>query len=243
VDQLAGIPTNRIIGGPVCTRTADHSLHVNLVPTSRHCTFDCVYCPFPRSKDYPAWRLPGDVGAAVMNALHSAPEIDSITVSGPGEPTMHPRFGEALADVLSARGVRPQLPVRVVTNGSSLCEPRIRRLLEFADERLVRVDAGGDRISRPKRAQPPDQLVAAVHQLSDFSVESVFVGGPYGNTNRRDVSSWIDRIAELRPKQVTVTTVAEPPLDPRLRRATVGTLKKIAAQLRRRTAIPVTVLP
>lgn len=233
----------RIIGGPVCTRTADHSLQVSVVPTSGRCTLDCVYCPFPRSKEYRAWRLPGDVGSAVMNALNDAPELDSITVSGPGEPTLHPRFGQVIADVLSARRVRPGLPVRIVTNGTTAAEPRVRRWLEFADERLIRVDAGGDRVSRPKHAQSRESVEAALRELSDFSVESVFVDGPGGNTNEFDVEEWIDRVAALHPKHVTVTTVAEPLLDPDLRRADAATLDRIAARLHQRTGLAVTALP
>ncbi len=233
----------RIIGGQVCTRTADHSLHVSVVPTSGRCTLDCVYCPFPRSTEFRAWRLPGDVGSAVMNALNDAPEVDSITVSGPGEPTLHPRFGQVIADVLSARRTRPGLPVRIVTNGTTATEPRVRRWLEFADERLVRVDAGGDRIARPRRAQSADAIADALRQLSDFSVESVFVEGIGGNTNERDVDAWIDQLAELHPKHVTVTTVAEAPLDPRLRRADAATLERIAARLHHRTGLAAAALP
>ena len=87
MSERGELPRAKIIGGPVCTRTADHSLHVNLVPgDGRRCTFDCVYCPFPCANDGLSWRLPGDIGTAVMNALHNAPEIDSITVSGPANP-------------------------------------------------------------------------------------------------------------------------------------------------------------
>jgi hypothetical protein len=116
-------------------------------------------------------------------------------------------------------------------------------LLEFADERLVRIDAGGDRIARPRRALPREAIAAALHELSDFAVESVFVEGPGGNTSDRDVSEWIERLAELRSKHVTVTTVAEPPLDPTVHRAEAATLERIAARLRHRTGLAATTLP
>jgi wyosine [tRNA(Phe)-imidazoG37] synthetase (radical SAM superfamily) len=239
------IPHPPIIGGPVCTRTADHSLHVNLLPSyGRRCTFDCVYCPFPRTKDAPTWRMPGDIGAAVLSALHGRPELDSITVSGPGEPTLHPRFGHALGDILSARCLaRPDLPVRIVTNGTTALQPRIRRLLDFADERLVRIDAGGDRIARPRQAGACDDVATALRELSDFCAESIFVEGPGGNTGESDVSEWIERLAALHPRHVTVTTIAEPPLDVTVHRASPATLEAIAERLRRRTGLETSVLP
>jgi wyosine [tRNA(Phe)-imidazoG37] synthetase (radical SAM superfamily) len=241
--ELAEASRNRIIGGPVCTRTAERSLHVNLLPgNGRFCTLDCVYCPFPRSLEASEWRLPGDIGTAVRNALRDE-AFDSITVSGPGEPTLHPRFGHVLGDILSARRVRPELPVRIVTNGTTVQKPHIRRLLELADERLVRIDAGGDRIERPRRALPRGELAAALHELSDFTVESVFVEGLAGNTGERDVGDWIALLAKLRPKHVTLTTVAEPPLEASVQRAHAATLERIAEQLRRFTGLTTTVLP
>lgn len=233
-----------IIGGPVCTRTADRSLHVSFTPTGeRRCSFDCVYCPFPRARDWQPWPRPGDIGSAVANALNAHPDVDSITVSGPGEPTLHPVFGGALAEVFSGRRGRPDLPVRVVTNGTRLLEPRVRRLLEFADERIVRIDAGGTRISRPRDDPSPDAVAAALRELPDFSVESIFVEGPAGNTNESDVEAWIAQIARLRPQRVYVTTIAEPPLEPTVSRADAASLERIAEALRRRTGITPTVLP
>jgi wyosine [tRNA(Phe)-imidazoG37] synthetase (radical SAM superfamily) len=237
----------RIIGGPFYTRTADRSLHVNMMPTTgRLCSFDCVYCPFPRSErsvGWQPWPKPGDIGTAVANALNAHPQVESITVSGPGEATLHPVFGGALAEVFSGRRGRPDLPVRVVTNGTTLLQPRVRRLLEFADERIVRIDAGGERVSRPRADTAPEELAAVLDELPDYSVESIFVDGLEGNTNGRDVEEWVERLAKLRPRRVYVTTIAEPPLEPTVQRVDAETLTQIAEQLRRRTGLDVAVLP
>jgi wyosine [tRNA(Phe)-imidazoG37] synthetase (radical SAM superfamily) len=233
-----------IIGGRVCTRTADRSLHVSFIPpTERRCTFDCLYCPFPRARHSQPWPRPGDIGTAVANALNAHPDVESITISGSGEPALHPLFGGALAEVFSGRRGRPDLPVRVVTNGTTLLEPRVRRLLEFADERIVRIDAGGARVSRPRGNQSLDAVAGALCELPDFSVESIFVDGPACNTNESDVEEWIAQLARLRPRRVYVTTIAEPPFEPTISRADAAALERIAEKLRRRTGITTTVLP
>lgn len=233
-----------IVGGPVCTRTADRSLHVSLMPSGeRRCTFACLYCPFPRARHAARWPPPGDVGAAVTQALQRHPDVESITVSGAGEPTLHPAFGRALGDVLSARRTRPDLPVRIVTNGTTALEPRVRRLLALADERIVRVDAGAEKLDRPLAETPREAITAALRELPDFSAESFFLDGPAGNTGEREVEEWLAWLAELRPRRVYVTTVPEPPLEPALRRADARTLERIAAALRERTGLEVVVLP
>jgi wyosine [tRNA(Phe)-imidazoG37] synthetase (radical SAM superfamily) len=243
-DESKPAPRVPIIGGPVCTRTADRSLHVTLIPNAeRRCTFDCVYCPFPRQggAGWKPWPRPGDVGSALTNALNAHPAVESITVSGAGEPTLHPHFGGVLAEVLSGRRGWPHLPVRVVTNGTTCLDPGVRRLLGFADERIVRIDAGGARVSRG--STPPEEIAAALRELPDFSVESIFVEGPEGNTSARDVDEWIARLAELHPRRIYVTTIAGPRPDPAVSIADAATLERIAERLRRRTGLCASVIP
>ena len=107
----------------------------------------------------------------------------------------------------------------------------------------MRIDAGGERISRPARPAARGAIAAALCELSDFSVESVFVQGPEGNANERDVDEWIAQLGELHPRRVYVTTIAETPLAPTVRRAGVATLERIAAELRRRAGLDATVIP
>jgi wyosine [tRNA(Phe)-imidazoG37] synthetase (radical SAM superfamily) len=156
---------------------------------------------------------------------------------------MHRQFGQVLGDVLSARRIRPDLAVRIVTNGTTLHEPRVRRLLEFADDRIVRIDAGGERVSRPRGPQDRERLAQALRQLSGFSVESIFVEGAAGNTSQREVEEWVAQLGKLGPRRVYVTTIAEPPLEPAIQRASTETLERIADRLRRLTGIAATVIP
>lgn len=239
-----GALANAIFAGTACTRTGSRSLRVNLTPAGeRICNLDCTYCPFPRVDRAAGWPHPGCVGAMVSNALHHAPEVESITIAGPGEPTLHPRFGWALAEVLSARRGRPELPVRVVTNAARVLDPRVRRLLAFADECVVRLDAGGDRIERPGQPIDEPSLRTALDELVGFSVEAVFVEGRAANTGETDVVEWIGRIARLRPRRVLVTTIEVDPGHEGLRPASRERLERIAGQLRLRSDAEVGVLP
>ena len=232
-------PRVRIVGGPICSRAGDGaSLRVNLLPPGgRLCSFECSYCSFPSETAPRRWPAAGEVGCAVANALHRDTEVRSIVVSGPGEPTSHPSFGLALAEILAARRARPELAVRVATNGACLVSARMRRLLEFADERIVRIDAGGERIDRPRAGPTREEILEALRQLSDFSAESVFVAGFRGNLNDGDVAEWMVRLAEIRPRHVYVTTVASMPVSGRVRPARPATLERIAADLRCRTGL------
>jgi hypothetical protein len=66
----------------------------------------------------------------------------------------------------------------------------MRRLVGFADERVVRIDAGGARIARPRAEASVHELRGALEALGDFTVESVFVEGPDGNANETDIDAY-----------------------------------------------------
>jgi len=230
-----------VLSQPPCTRTAERSICVSLTPPGgRVCNLDCLYCPFPHAEQRAHWPNPGTVEAVLRNAVRGA-EVESITVSGPGEPTLHPRFGQALAAVLSARQARPGLPVRIVTNVVRVLDPGVRRLIGFADERVVRMDADSERIEGAEPALA--ELRPALQELDDFSLESVFVDGPQGNLGEPEVEAWIERVAALAPDCVYVTTVAEEPEEEGLRRADAALLEAIAERLRACCDAQVRVVP
>ena len=232
-----------MIGARTCTRATAGSLPVSFLPAEhRVCNFDCTYCTFRRGGT-PRWPRPGDIGAAVSVALRRTPDIDSITISGSGEPTLHPRFGMALANVRSAARARPGLRVRIATNGATLLRHGTRRLLEFADELVVRVDAAGSRVARPGVETPLGAIMMALVQIPLFSVESVFVRGPGGNMDDRSVREWIGLLSELRPACVYVTTIDGEPADPQLGAASSLALAAIAERARSGAGVPATVVP
>jgi wyosine [tRNA(Phe)-imidazoG37] synthetase (radical SAM superfamily) len=232
-----------VIGARICTRATAGSLPVSFLPAEhRVCSFDCTYCTFRRGATR-RWPRPGNIEAAVSVALRRRPDVDSIIISGSGDPTLHPRFGMALANVRSAARARPNLRIRVAINGTSLLRRGTRRLLEFADELVVRVDAAGSRVARRGVETPLGAIMMALVQTPLFSVESVFVRGPGGNMDDRSVSEWIGLLRELQPASVYVTTIEGEPADPQLGAASRLALDAIAERARRGAGVPASVVP
>jgi wyosine [tRNA(Phe)-imidazoG37] synthetase (radical SAM superfamily) len=200
-----------IVFGPISSPQLGRSLGVNPLPSPyRVCSYDCWYCPFrhlPPGLRETRWPTPGEVGSALANVLPEAGRLDSITLSGHGEPTLHPRFGSLVAEVLSAaRHVRPGVPVRIVTNGSTLPHEDIRRALDLLDERIVKLDAAAERVCRPDCSHPLGAVIAALPRLRDMSIQSCFVEGRAQNTDPDSVREWVELVSELRPQTVQIYT-------------------------------------
>ena len=97
--------------GPIHSRRLGISLGVNLMPNDgKICSFDCLYC----EAGYNA-QGQGTTGVPTRKDVHSrlnarlkemhdkGEQLDVITFSGNGEPTLHPNFKEIVHDVLSLR--------------------------------------------------------------------------------------------------------------------------------------------
>ena len=227
--------------GPISSRRLGRSLGVNLSPPGRSvCTFRCVYCEYrpDAGKVKARWTAPKRVAQDLSIALPRAGCLDSITISGHGEPTLHPRFADVVDAVLGeARGLRPEVPVRVLTNGTGAIREPVRRGLDALDERIVKIDAAPGQINRPVRTEHLGSLIQALSMLREISVQSCFVEGVVSNTGAAAIREWIELIGELQPRRVQVYTVDRRPGSSVVHPVPVAHLEDIAGRLRDATGL------
>ncbi len=143
--------------GPVPTRRLGRSLGVDPVPL-KTCNFNCVYCQLGRTTRLSTRRKAFfnvcEVLAEVVTTVadRGTDAIDWITFVGSGETALFSRLGSLIRYVQTAT----RLPVAVITNGSLLSVPAVRRELAAADAVLPSLDAGSEdlylRINRPHRS-------------------------------------------------------------------------------------------
>jgi wyosine [tRNA(Phe)-imidazoG37] synthetase (radical SAM superfamily) len=178
------------------------------------------------------------VGSALANALRAGGAIDSVTLSGNGEPTLHPHFGAVVAEVIgAARRTAPKVPVRILTNGTQVLRPLVRRALDFLDERIVTMDAEPGAVNRAGPDHPFGERIAGVRSLRDVTLQSCFIEGAVSNTGAASVASWIDAVSEIRPRAVQVHTISRPAATDGVRAVPQPRLERIVGALWARTGI------
>jgi len=133
--------------GPVFSRRLGHSLGLDLVPL-KVCSYDCLYCQLGRTTELTADRreyVRAKTIVAEVESLHAGGvRPDYITVSGSGEPTLHSGLGKIIRRIKEVTSI----PVAVLTNGSLLWRPEVRRAVGRADLVLPSLDAGDERMFR-----------------------------------------------------------------------------------------------
>ncbi|MEK8023558.1 MAG: radical SAM protein [Candidatus Hydrogenedentota bacterium] len=230
-----------MIFGPVQSRRFGRSLGINTLPSDRKiCSFDCIYCELGRT----TMAMPEMVRAsfpepnALITELNSVLDDladqtpDTLTLTGNGEPTMHPSFEEIAAAVLDVRAKRiPDATVAVLTNGTYIDKPAIARALDAVDVVMLKLDAGTpesmDRIDVPLVSWNPDRVVRASKKLRRVVIQALFLEGAVKNTDDAEVERWIALLREIKPESVVIYTLDRVPPEPGLRPAPRSTLDSI----------------
>lgn len=159
---------NRFVYLTISPRARGLSIGVNFNP-DRKCNFDCVYCEVDRKQPVFETEIDCDVAAAelerALRLAHSGslqqlapykslPEellkIRHVALSGDSEPTISPRFREAVEAVIHvrARSEFPFFKIVLITNASGLDRPDVQaglRLFTSRDEIWAKLDAGTQR--------------------------------------------------------------------------------------------------
>jgi wyosine [tRNA(Phe)-imidazoG37] synthetase (radical SAM superfamily) len=205
--------------GPVPSRRLGRSLGIDLVPL-KTCSYDCLYCQLGHTTCKTCRRaayIPADAVIAELQAwLAGKAEADYLTLSGSGEPTLNNEIGKIAAWLKD----HTSIPVAVLTNGSLLGEPDVRRALQPVDVLVPSLDAATpatfELLNRPHHAVGLERVLdglAAMRQGSagEMWVEVMLVQGfNDGPGELEAIRQVIDRV---QPDRVQLNTVVRPPAD------------------------------
>lgn len=131
----------KYIFGPVISRRLGVSLGVDLMPY-KTCSLDCVYCECGATTDLVSEIAEYVPTEDVMNELEaylsSSPNLDCVTFSGAGEPTLHSGLG-LIINFIKKRF--DQYKIAVITNGTLIHKNSVRDALSEADIVMTSLDA------------------------------------------------------------------------------------------------------
>ena len=207
----------KYIFGPVFSRRLGLSLGVDLVP-HKVCSMDCLYCEVGPTTEKTLERAEYVPLSGVISELREylsfKPEIDYITFSGYGEPTLFSRLGE-LVDFL-----KENYPYRLalLTNASLLKRDDVLGEVRRIDVVLPSLDAGSEevfrKLNRPVASLRLADVVEGIGRLIEETpckvwIETLFVRGV--NDSPEEVERIGELIHKLKPHKWQLNTVARPP--------------------------------
>ena len=239
-----------IVYGPIRSRRLGVSLGVNLMPTTaKLCTFDCVYCECGWNQPvmHPTLPTRDEVREALRTQLSTLQsQLDVITFSGNGEPTLHPDFLGIIEDTCALRDEYcPKAKVSVLSNSTQLGRKDVVEALRLCDNRILKLDSAIDTtmrlVDKPVNAQlTVGQVVEWLSAFDgDFTLQTCFLRGVYegqviDNTTDEELRAWYEVVDKLHPKQVMIYVIdRETPLKT-LEKIPADKMEAIAAPLRKK---------
>ncbi len=249
---MAMIPLQAgIIYGPIHSRRLGRSLGINLLPTAyKLCSFDCVYCHYGRTQVktlHPDENDLPDVEAvleAVREALQAFRDIDYLTFSGNGEPTLHPHFATITSGVSQLRDeLRPDVKLTILSNASTVYLPHIRGALSLFEAPIMKLDAGDPKtlagLNRPAREVKLEHIPAGLRSVPGLIVQSVLVDGRVANVRGEAFEAWLSALTEISPSRLQIYSTDRPVPEVGVQRVSPFRLQQLAAEIERRTGLPV----
>jgi len=205
------------IFGPVSSRRLGRSLGIDLVPF-KTCTYNCVYCECGATTHRTTRReifFPvEDLYAELTEFLSSSPSLDYITFSGSGEPTLSLSIGEVIRFL---KDNYPSYRVAVLTNGSLLFDPDVRRDLLLADVVLPTLSTVENqtflKIHHPDPGISLERMLTGLVQFrKEYSGEiwlEVFII-PGINTSDEELAGLRKILKDINPDRVQLNTLDRP---------------------------------
>ena len=239
-----------IVYGPIRSRRLGVSLGMNLMPTTaKLCTFDCVYCEcgWNQPITHPTLPTREQVREALNTKLSTLNlQLDVITFSGNGEPTLHPDFLGIIHDTCALRDQYcPQAKISVLSNSTQLGRKDVVEALQLCDNRILKLDSAIDTTMRLiDKPINPNLTVEQIAQWltlfnGDFTLQTCFLRGEYNgqiidNTTPDELSAWYNMVDRLRPKQVMIYVIDRATPLPTLSKVPATEMDAIAAPLRKK---------
>lgn len=250
---------NSTIFGPIHSRRLGTSLGINLSPNDgKVCSFDCLYCEAgynAQGTGTTGLPLRENVKQQLKAKLQSMKEkgenLDVITFSGNGEPTLHPDFPEILDDVIELRDeFFPDAKVSVLTNSTRIFTPAVAEALKKADNNILKLDSAIEAtmqlVDRP--TSPSFTVEKVVENLKQFAgtgiIQTMILRGEHDgkkidNTTPEEIEALIRAYKEIQPKEIMIYSLDRSTPEEKLVKVEKPELESIAKQIEQATGIPV----
>lgn len=209
--------TYKHLYGPVHSRRLGVSLGVDLVPF-KTCSLDCIYCEVGgttnltlRRDEYVPYT---ELITELDFYLASNPNLDCITFSGAGEPTLYSRVGELVRYIKSSY---PSYKLVMITNSTLLPIKEVREELLPIDIIMPSLDAVSEKVFQ-KINRPVSELTANAMVDGLVKLRQIYNGqmwleiffAPGINDRRNELSRFREAILRIQPDRVQLNTLDRP---------------------------------
>ena len=206
-----------IVFGPILSRRLGRSLGID--PVMRNiCCQDCIYCEAGKTEILTLKRdeyVPLDnIISELDKVLKDSPELDYITFSGLGEPTLNLKIGDVIRHL---KKNYPQHPVCLLTNGMLLGDPQVQQDVADVDLVIPSLDASNAeefaRINRPGSEMDFDTFITGLAHFTHIFKGKIYLElfiVPGINDSDESIARFAEIIRTMRLDKIQLNALDRP---------------------------------
>lgn len=206
------------IFGPVPSRRFGLSLGIDLSPGIKQCNFDCLYCELEKSKpvdSYSSVTSPETLLGELDQALQEFQNLDVITITANGEPTLYPHLEMIISGVNARKGDAKSL---ILSNGSTIDQKEVQNSLLGFDIVKLSLDCVSEncfkKLDRPTKRLNLDSMITGMESFKKrykglLVLEILFVRNL--NDSDGEIALLKEAVKKIQPDRVDIGTIDRPP--------------------------------
>jgi wyosine [tRNA(Phe)-imidazoG37] synthetase (radical SAM superfamily) len=207
-----------IIFGPIHSRRFGKSLGVDLSPSQKQCNFDCLYCELDPAKTMTAYTKILSVKEIVLALkasllIHS--DIDCITITANGEPTLYPHLSLLMQEIHTFKDKTKTL---ILSNAGTIHERKTQEALLLFDEVKLSLDCASqnclqklDRVATSIKVEniKSGMLAFKAKYHNPLIIEILIVKNL--NDTKEEIEKLNSYLLLLQPTRIDIGTIDRPP--------------------------------
>lgn len=226
------LKTKRVFG-PVLSKRLGNSLGIDVIP-HKTCSYNCIYCQLGSEEntitDLTNYYSVDEIIYELKEALLNNKNIDYITFTGSGEPTLYKDLKKLIYEIKQITDI----PVCIITNGSLLYKQEMRSNLLLADLIIPSLDAGNEEtfklIDNPNKEIDFDKMVEGLiefkkvfkgeYWLEIFLLKDI-------NDNEDELDDIIKIVKKIKPDRIQLITATRRVANEKAKALSDEELKKV----------------
>lgn len=193
--------------GPVTSWRFGQSLGIDPIFKTSTCSFDCIYCQLgkiqnvtlKREEYVPTQTVLNDLKDIISNKV----EIDVITYSGSGEPSLATNLSEMIHGV---REILPDTPQYILTNGTTLGDSQVVESLKLLDCVTIKLDAltqkEYEQINRPAQGINVERMIEDIIAFREIYQGTIEIQTMLMPINIKKMESYAQVINKIKPNAI-----------------------------------------
>ena len=207
-----------IIFGPIHSRRFGKSLGVDLSPAKKQCNFDCLYCELD-----PAKTMSGqdevlsveEIVKAIKKGLQEHQDIDFLTITANGEPTLYPHLSALIDEINKIKGKTKTL---ILSNAATIDDPKVQDALLKLDEVKLSLDCATQKcLKKLDRSHSGIDVEKIKEGMLSFKkrykgplvIEILIVKTL--NDSEEEIARLNEFLLKLQPTRIDIGTIDRPP--------------------------------